>query len=123
MDTNNYRGIALLNSISKLFANIMESRLSDFLWATNQIIPEQFGFMRGRRTLDPCFILDTIVDDARRRKKQIYACYIDFTKAYDLVDRSALFYKMIKQGVVGPILRIVQSMYNAVKSDNSQNRI
>ena len=115
-DPNNYRGIALLNAISKLFATILEIRLTEYLWQTKQVAAEQFGFTRGRRTLDPCFILDTLIDDAKKRKKPLYVCFIDFSKAYDFIDRSALFYKMIAQGVVGPMLRVMQSMYEAVKS-------
>ena len=115
-DPNNYRGIALLNAISKLFATILEIRLTEYLWQTKQVAAEQFGFTRGRRTLDPCFILDTLIDDAKKRKKPLYVCFIDFSKAYDFIDRSALFYKLIAQGVVGPMLRVMQSMYEAVKS-------
>ena len=73
-------------------------------------------FCEDRRTLDPCFILDTLIDDAKRKGKPLYVCFIDFAKAYDFDDRSALFCKMIGQGVVGPMLRIIQNMYEAIKS-------
>ena len=55
-------------------------------------------FCEDRRTLDPCFILDTLIDDAKRKGNPLYVCFIDFAKAYDFVDRSALFCKMIGQG-------------------------
>ena len=48
----NYPGITLLASMSKLFANVLEKRLSDFQWATGLISKAQFGFTRDRRTLE-----------------------------------------------------------------------
>ena len=60
--------------------------------------------------------MDTLIDESRSSKKTLFVCFIDFAKAYDFVDRSALFYKMIKKGIVGPMLRIIQSMYESVKS-------
>ena len=68
----NYRGISLLASMSKMFANILERRLSVFQHETSQISNVQFGFTPGRRTLDPVFVLDTLIDRARAQKEQMY---------------------------------------------------
>jgi hypothetical protein len=85
----NYRGIALLSTVSKLFATILERRLTDFQWATGLISDAQFGFTRNRRTLDPAFILDTLVDTARASNTQLFATFIDFKKVYHFVPRDA----------------------------------
>ena len=63
-DRNNYRGyyIALLNTISKLFCNILEHRLTPFQWECNMICDEQFVFTKGRMPLDGMFVLDTVID-------------------------------------------------------------
>jgi len=86
-DANNYRGLALLCSLSKLFANIQEARLTTFMWSTDQVAPEQFGFTRGRRTLDPAFILDSLISQAGpgAKGKKLFVAFIDFQKAYDFV--------------------------------------
>ncbi len=39
------------------------------------------------------------------KKKPLYTCFVDFTKAFDYITRSALYYKLIKR-------RILYSMYN-----------
>ena len=54
-----------MSSMSKLFANILEHRLTCFQSTTGLISAEQFGFTKGRRTLDPIFILDTLIDRAK----------------------------------------------------------
>ena len=112
----NYRGISLISVLAKCFAGILESRLTAFQWATRCICDVQFGFTRDRRTLDPVFILDTLIDRARAEKTQLYVAFIDFQKAYDFVPHSGLFYKMIRHNMVGPIYRVLHSMYASVKS-------
>ena len=81
LNLNNYRGIALLSSMSKLFANILERRLTDFQWVTGAISKEQFGFTKGRRTLDPTFILDTLVEAARADSKKVICCLHRFSES------------------------------------------
>ena len=46
---------------------------------------------------------------------------MDFTKAFDYVERDILWYKLIKIGVRGPMLDIIKSMYNTVKSKVKNN--
>ena len=45
-----------------------------------------------------------------------YVAFIDFTKAFDYVVRDNLWLKLIKFGVRGKILNVIQSMYGSVKS-------
>ena len=113
---SNYRGIALLCALSKLFANLVEHRLTSFLWKAKRIAPEQFGFTRGRRTLDPAFILDILIDQAKANGKPLFVCFIDFTKAYDFVNRSALLFKLMRIGMEGRVFDVIQNMYSAVRS-------
>ena len=112
----NYRGIALLASLSKVFANIIEGRITHYQRIMGQLNPAQFGFTKGRRTLDAVFVLDTLMAQARAEKRPLYVAFIDFQKAYDLVDRDCLFYKMLNYGIDGPILNTIVGMYRAVRS-------
>lgn len=112
----NYRGITLLSSLSKLFANIIEKRLTNFQWETESISKVQFGFTRDRRTLDPVFILDTLIDQARASKSQLYVAFVDFQKAYDFVFLDGLFYKMLKCNMIGPVYKVIHSMYQSVSA-------
>lgn len=112
----NYRGIALMSSMSKLFANILENRLTCFQSTTGMISAEQFGFTKGRRTLDPIFILDTLIDRAKADNTELYVTFIDFQKAYDFVFLDGLFYKMLRAKMIGPIYKVIHSMYESVCS-------
>ena len=46
----------------------------------------------------------------------MYVCFIDFTKAYDFVDRTALCYKLLRSGVIGRVYEVIHDMYSAVRS-------
>ena len=80
------------------------------------ITDAQFGFKPGLSTIDAIFALQTLVNKTLKRKKRLYCCFIDYSKAFDLVDRSSLWCKLIKQGLQGKMLRLIKSLYENVKS-------
>jgi hypothetical protein len=60
----------------------------------------QAGFVRGKRTLDNVFIIKTIMDKCLREKRgRTCWCSVDFEKAFDSIDREALWFKMRRIGV------------------------
>ena len=58
--------------------------------------------------------LKTIIDQSFKKKTQVHACFIDFKKAFDLVNRKALFHKLRKYGVQGDFFNTLQDMYARV---------
>ena len=116
-DPNSYRGIALLNHAYKWFTKMIASRISDF--TEDKSIPlEQFGFRKGRSTLDAFFKLRSYVTENLKCKTPVYAVFIDFRKAFDMVPRDALLKKLyVLHGIRGRVLRIVASIlqYNLIR--------
>ena len=47
---------------------------------------------------------------------KLYAAFIDFKKAFDLVDRNRLWDVLRKGGVKGRMYRAIKSMYSVVKA-------
>ena len=121
-DTNNYRGITLLSCIGKLFTRIINDRLS--VWAEkNGIISEaQLGFRKGRGTVDCLFILHGLIELMIAKGKKLYCCFVDYEKAFDYIDRAALWSKLLKEKLSSKIIRILKNMYSkielTVKGDN-----
>ena len=53
----------------------------------NQELPDvQGGFRKSRGTRDQTANIPWIIEKAREFQKNIYFCFIDFTKAFDCVD-------------------------------------
>ena len=96
-EVNNYRGITLLSCLGKLFTRVLNNRLNDWAESNTILTESQFGFRKGRSTSDCLFILHGLIEILLARGKKMYCCFIDYEKAYDYLDRTALFYKLIKK--------------------------
>ena len=56
----------------------------------------QTGFRKGRGTRDQIASISQIIEKAREFQKNIYFCFIDYTKAFDCVDHKKLW-KILKE--------------------------
>ena len=72
---------------------------------------EQIGNKKGARPSDHLLVIKTLVDSYAKNGKKLYACFVDFRKAYDSVWRTGLFYKLIKYGMNKSIIKLIKSMY------------
>ena len=52
-------------------------------------------------------VLKTLIDTYKLKRKPIFACFIDFRKAYDSVWREGLFYKLIINGCSKKFIRLM----------------
>ena len=115
-DANNYRGITLLSCLGKLFSMCINVRLTKFVTDRHIIGEEQTAFREGYSTMDNSFILNELINMYLHKKSRLYCCFIDYQKAFDTINRSALWGKIIENGINGKKLRVVYNMYEAAKS-------
>merc|ERR1719273_111544 len=108
-DPLNYRGIALLNTISKIYEAILNNRLYRWCEDNDIILEEQGGFREERGCADQIFILSSILKS--RKKKKTYCCYIDLKKAYDTVWRTGLWHRLWKKGIKGKMWKTLKNFY------------
>ena len=120
-EVSNYRGITLLSTLGKLFTRILNNRLNKWAEEYGIYIEAQAGFRKHMSTIDNIFVLNGLIAHCINNTEHLYCCFVDFTKAFDYVERDILWYKLIKIGVRGPMLDIIKSMYNTVKSKVKNN--
>ena len=83
-----YCTIVLISHASKAMLKILQARLQQYV---NQDIPDvQAGFRKGRGTRDQIANIGWIKEEAREVQKNIYFCFVDYTKAFDCVDHNKL---------------------------------
>ena len=96
----NYCTIALIPHASKVMLKILQARLHQYV---NQELPDiqsgfrnlfRRGFRRGTR--DQIANMCWIMEKEREFQKNIYFCFIDYTKAFDCVDHNKLC-KILKE--------------------------
>ena len=120
-DPSNYRGISLMNCLSKIFNSVINNRL--LIIFKNKINPSQFGFTRNSRTTDSLFILKTLINKyVNSEKQKIFGCFVDLKKAFDSVWRLGLLYKIIKEQTIGiKLYNVIKGMYMHTEASVKSN--
>ena len=68
---------------------ILQARLQQYV---NQELPDiQAGFRKGRGTRDQIVNICWIIGKAREFQKNLYLCFIDYSKAFECVDCNKLW--------------------------------
>ncbi len=74
----------------------------------------QIGFLPKCRTSDHIFTLQTLIDKyVHQNKGKIFACFIDFKKAFDSIWHEGLYLKLLDSGIGGKFYDLIKSMYTA----------
>ena len=115
-DCKNYRGITLLSNFGKLFTSVLNKRITFWCEENNTISDAQFGFRKGRSTVDAIFILQSLIERYVNANKRLYCCFIDLKRCFDTIYRNALWLKLFRHGMNGKMLRIIRNMYQYVTS-------
>lgn len=99
---DNYRAIALGSCMGKLFSSILLTRIQQYRLQCCPDHPNQLGFKKGAQTSDHIITPKTMIDKyTTKHKRKLFACFVDFKKAFDSVARDALLYKVAKMGIGG----------------------
>ena len=110
-DPDNYRGIALLSCLGKLFIMTINARLDSYLEETQLLGEEQAGFREGYSTFNHIFSLHCIIELALSQKKRLY-CLLATPMA-----------KIVKHYIKGKVFTVIQNLYNAAKSYVRQRQL
>ena len=87
-ECSNYPTIIFISHASKVMLKILLERLQQYV---NWELPDiQARFRKGRGIKDQIANIRWIIEQAREFQKNIYFCFIDYTKAFDCVDHNKL---------------------------------
>ena len=96
-ECSNYHTIAVISYTSKVMHNILQTRLQEYM---NHELPDvQIGFRKARGTRDQIANICWIIEKAREFQKNIYFCFIDYTKAFDCVYHNKLWKILQDMGI------------------------
>ena len=108
-DCSNYRGISLLNSGCKIYANIITQRLKPISEAI--LLEEQNGFRRGRSCIDNVFTLKQTIEKRREFNLETHMAFLDLEKAFDRVNRNQLWQILNRRGIPYHLIEVIKSLY------------
>ena len=91
-EPQNYRGISLMNSISKIFNGILTARVQKWAEENNVLDESQAGFRRDFSTIDNIFSLHAMVQKyICRSGGRFYCLFVDFKRAFDSIRHDKLW--------------------------------
>ena len=70
---------------------------------------------KKRSCLDHIFVLCTIIRNRKRQKLPTYACFVDFSQAFDSIKHNLLWFKLVHHGVCGKFYHILRSLYSSIE--------
>jgi len=71
----------------------------------------QAGFRKGRGTRDQIANICWVIAKARQFQKNIYFCFIDYTKAFDCVDHNKLWKILQEMGIPDHLTCLLRNLY------------
>ena len=108
-ELGNYRPISLLPTLSKVFERFVYNQLYDFLEKFNILTPKQFGFRKGKSTIQAVMDQLKFVYDNLDLGNTVVSIFMDFSKAFDCLDHTILLEKLSWYGIRGLALNWFKS--------------
>lgn len=97
-DIENFRGLTILPSVSKIFEYILSLQLMEYLNSLNFFSGNQFGFIKKSSCLGAAYSVVNFIR-LNYRKKFVACMFVDLRRAFDTVDPQRLAKKLSRIGL------------------------
>ena len=111
-NSNNYRGISLFNSISKLYDYVIIELCGDRLLTSDM----QFGYKENHSTTMCTAIFREVIEHYVNGHSNVYSCLLDASKAFDKIHYGKLFKVLLSKNIDPHLIRIILNSYIRQKS-------
>ena len=99
-----HRTIGLMSHVTKILLTIVMMPVRNKI--RPEIAEEQCGSVEGKGTSNAIFMLRTIIEQTLEIQKEVYLCFVDYTKAFDRVQLMEIIKQLQKLHVDVKDLRI-----------------
>ena len=109
-----YIGISLMPIAAKLYNRLILNRLIPFVEPV--LRNNQNGFRRGRSTLSQILCLRRIIEESQLCNLDLALVFVDFSKAFDSVDRTKMFEILKLYGIPDKMIAAIRVLYTNTSS-------
>ena len=113
IECGNYRGISLLSVAGKILAKVLLNRLQPL--SESIILETQCCFRPRRGTTDMSFSARQMQEKCREQGRDLCLAFIDLTKAFDSVNREALWACLAWLGCPPKFVNITRQQHEGMK--------
>ena len=106
--SDNYRSIAISSLILKIFDWVLIGLCGDKLFFDEL----QFGYQEHCSTNMCTWMAVETIDHFTRNGSDVFVCVMDMKKAFDTVQHSVLFQKLLERGIPRTYIRLMMVMYS-----------
>ena len=114
-DPSNFRSLAIENPLAKIFTWLINRRLCTYAEESGILPDYQFGFRSSRSAQSAVYLLQECVRQSFAKARNVFTSFVDFRKAFDLVDRQILFTKLQQIGIPISFCRIIFNLLSDLK--------
>ena len=106
---SNYCTTALISYVNKVMFKILQARLQQYVY--RELTGVQVGFRKGIGTRDWIANICWMIEKAREFQKNMYFCFIGYTKAFDHVDDNKLWKILKEMGIPDHLTCLLRNLY------------
>ena len=110
-DPSNFRPIALMSCIYKLFTSILSSRVSSFAIANGLISSHQKSAKPSEGCHEHTFTLQSAVADCKRNQKNCFFAWLDLRNAFGSISHDAIYTTLNHMGFPGQLIELLKDIY------------
>ena len=110
-DVSNFRPIALMSCIYKLFMSVIANHLVSFAIHNNLLSDCQKSARPTEGCYEHSFILHSLTGDAKRLQKNVFLAWLDFKNAFGSVSHDVIKITLKHLGIPDGIVDLVNNIY------------
>ena len=86
-------------------------KLGSKQYVNRELSDVQAGYRKGKGTRDQIANIRWIIEKVKEFQKNIYFCFIDYTKVFDCVDHNKLWKILTEMGLLDHITCLLRNLY------------
>ena len=116
-DVKNYRGITLMDTGYKIYAEIIIRRMETQIEEEGMLEETQQGFRKKRGAVKAIYLMKKAIEkEIGREKGKVYVLFADLKAAFDTIGREEIREIMKKKGIGNRIINRISEIYKETKS-------
>ena len=94
-----------MSQMAKMILKLIESRIEE------HVDDAHFGFRKDKGTSNAIFVLRTVTERAIEKQKDLFLCFADCERAFDMVRHEFLMERLTALGMEVADIRLIASFY------------